>query len=152
MSPFIWLSVWLVGLIASIAFHEWAHVVVAKAYGWTYNGIVFKPWVAAVGVKLETDREDKRGLWQIALAGPVATFIAAFIALYIGGLPVEGLQKIMPSLVAFNVAVGLINLVPSPITDGGHIVTSLTGWTMKWRYTIALWLGVEFIILWYFLV
>lgn len=148
LTPLFWLAIWFVGMAGSIAFHEWAHVKVAQAYGWTYNGIVFKPWIAAVGVKLESN--DKPGLAAIGAAGPVATFLAAFICLYMSGFPVEGLQIIMPSLFAFNVAIGLINLVPSPITDGGHIITGLTGWPMKWRYTIYFWIVAELLVTWYF--
>jgi len=148
---FFWLVFWIFGILASIAVHEFAHVVVAKKYGWTYHGLIFKWWVAGVGVKLETKNDPRHGLWAIGAAGPIATFFSAFIWLYIGAIPVEGLQVIIPSLVAFNVVVGIINLVPSPITDGGHIVTGLTGWTMKWRYTVVLWLGVEAAFAWYYL-
>jgi Zn-dependent protease len=150
MNPWFWLFVWVLAVIGSVVFHEWAHVVVAKAYGWKYNGITFKWWVAGVGVKLES--EDKRGLWAIAAAGPIATFLAAFIFFYMSAIPVEGLQLILPSLVALNIAIGLINLVPSPITDGGHIITGLTGWPMKWRYTIYLWIGAELLIVWYWFI
>lgn len=149
MSPFLWLAAWVVGVIASVAFHEWAHVFVARLYGWTYHGLIFKWKVAGIGVRLES--ENQRGLWAVGAAGPIATFLAAFIFLYMSAIPIEGLQLILPSLVALNVAIGLINLVPSPITDGGHIITGLTGWQMKWRYTIYFWIGAEALVAYWWL-
>jgi Zn-dependent protease len=147
LTPLFWLAIWLVGMAGSIAFHEWAHVVVAKAYGWRYNGITVKWWVAGIGVKLES--KDERGLWAIALAGPIATLIAAGVFWLLALLPSESAQAIFPSLVAFNLVVAFVNLIPTPITDGGHIVKSLTGIQLKWRYTLGIWIALEAAVLWW---
>jgi len=34
-------------------------------------------------------------------------------------------------------------LLPTPITDGGHIVRGLFGWTLRWRHMAVAWVLIE---------
>lgn len=133
-----WLNVWVLGLFVSIVVHEAAHVFVAKRMGWTYHGLMFKPLFFAVGVKLDPESEEKKGLWFIGIAGPISSVL---LGLYFLGLSYASGQAgiVFLSLAALNFTVAVINLIPTPITDGGHILTGLFGWEMKWRYLVIPW-------------
>ena len=94
------------------------------------------------------EREDWN-LGRVAVAGPLATLAvcAGFIGL--AYLPIEN-AWIFGSLAALNFAIFVINLLPLPITDGGHIVYAVTGWRMTWGRAAAGWMAVEVLIgLWF---
>ena len=45
---------------------------------------------------------------------------------------------------AFDISV--VNLLPLPITDGGHILYAVTGWRLSWHRAAAGWIAVETLI------
>jgi Zn-dependent protease len=90
------------------------------------------------------EREDWN-LGRVALAGPLATLVACAVFIGLAYLPVEN-AWIFESLAAANFAIFVINLLPLPITDGGHILYAVTGWRMSWGHAAAGWVAVEVVI------
>ena len=148
MSPYLWLGAWFVMLAASVAAHEAGHLLVGRRYGWEYAGFA----VRLTGPKVlmghsSPDREDWN-LGRVALAGPLATLMACAVYIGLSYLPIEN-AWIFGSLAAFNFAIFVINLLPLPITDGGHILYAVTGWRMSWGRAAVGWFAVEvLIVLW----
>jgi len=75
------------------------------------------------------------------VAGPVASFLVAGVFWSIEPLPDGG--GVLSALAGINLAVGVINLLPTPITDGGHIIRELFGWTLRWRHMAVAWVLLE---------
>ena len=90
------------------------------------------------------DRKDWN-LGRVALAGPLATLIACTVFIGLSYLPIE-YALIFESLAALNFAIFVVNLLPLPITDGGHILYAVTGWRMSWHRVAAGWFAVEVLI------
>jgi Zn-dependent protease len=80
-------------------------------------------------------------LGLVAVAGPVASFLVAGVFWSIEPLPDGG--GVLSALAGINLAVGVINLLPTPITDGGHIIRELFGWTLRWRHMAVAWVVLE---------
>ncbi|HEX2427124.1 MAG TPA: M50 family metallopeptidase [Gaiellaceae bacterium] len=145
MSPYLWLSVWFAMLAASLVAHEAGHVVVGRRNGWDYAGFTMK----LTGPKVlmghsSPDRKDWN-LGLVALAGPLATLTACTVFIGLAYLPIQN-AWIFESLAAVNFAIFVINLLPLPITDGGHILYAVTGWRMSWGRAAAGWMAVEALI------
>lgn len=117
MSPWLALAAWLALFVLSVAAHEIGHVVAGLRLGWSYQGVLFKPWVLAVGVRMDANGKE-RETWKIALAGPAAT--AGCVALF---WVVPG--QMSESLFWINVSVLTINLLPVWQLDGGQALRSL---------------------------
>jgi membrane-associated protease RseP (regulator of RpoE activity) len=145
MSPYLWLGVWFVMLAASMAAHEAGHVLVGRRYGWDIAGFTMK----LTGPKVlmghsSPDRKDWN-LGRVALAGPLATLVACAVFIGLANLPFE-YAWIFGSLAALNFAIFIVNLLPLPVTDGGHIVYAVTGWRMSWGRVASGWISVEVLI------
>ena len=121
---YLWLALWFALMGGSVAAHEAAHVFAGKHFGWTYNGIIFKPWLLAIGVQLDPPEGDDKDLWKIAAAGPVITAEIAGLFWHLQDLGGQA-GAIFGSLFAFNAVLLVINLAPFPFTDGGLIVRGL---------------------------
>ena len=50
---------------------------------------------------------------------------------------------VLSALAGINLAVAVINLLPTPITDGGHILRGLFGWTLRRRHMAVAWVLLE---------
>ena len=90
------------------------------------------------------DREDWN-LGRVALAGPLGTLVACTVFIGLASIPIEN-AWIFGSLAAANFAIFVFNLLPLPITDGGHILYAVTGWRMSWGRAAAGWIAVEVLI------
>ena len=145
MSPYFWLGVWFVMLAASLVAHEAGHVVVGRRHGWNYAGFTMNITGPKVLMGHSSPEREDWNLGRVAVAGPLATLVmcAAFIGL--AYLPIEH-AWIFGSLAALNFAIFVINLLPLPITDGGHILYAVTGWRMSWGRAAAGWMAVEVLI------
>ena len=75
------------------------------------------------------------------MAGPVASFFAAGVFWSIEPLPDGG--GVLGALAGINLAVAVINLLPTPITDGGASSRGLFGWTLRWRHMAVAWVLLE---------
>ena len=145
MSPYIWLGVWIVMLAASLVAHEAGHVLIGRRYGWDYAGFTMK----LTGPKVlmghaSPDRKDWN-LGRVALAGLLATLVTRVVFIGLAYLPIEH-AWIFGSLAALSYTIFVFNLLPLPITDGGHILYAVTGWRMSWQRVAAGWIAVEVVI------
>lgn len=143
MEIMLWLAVFAVGFWLSVAAHEAGHVIVGLRHGWEVAGFYFKPAALGIGVRMghrSTDPIDWH-IGPVAVAGPVASFFAAGVFWSIEPLPDGG--GVLGALAGINLAVAVINLLPTPITDGGHILRGLFGWTLRWRHMAVAWVLLE---------
>ena len=148
MSPWLWLAAWFAGLLGSIAAHEAAHVVAGRIAGWAYGGVFLSPRALGIGVRLEPREGTEGRLWAIAAAGPVASLAAMYLFWVLAGA--GGIAAVVCySLAAMNLTIALINLLPTPITDGGHIVASALGRRPSWSgfaaWTFGIWIVAEIV-------
>ena len=145
MSPYLWLGVWMVGFAASVAAHEAGHVLVGRRYGWNYAGFTMKLTGPKVLMGHSSPEREDWNLGRVALAGPLATLLACAVFIGLTYLPIE-YAWVFGSLAAVNFAIFVFNLLPLPVTDGGHILYAVTGWRMNWYRTAAGWIAVEVLI------
>jgi Zn-dependent protease len=142
-----WLAVFGVGFWVSLAAHEAGHVIVGMRHGWEVAGLYFKPAALGIGVRMghrSTDPADWH-LGPVAVAGPIASLLAAGVFWSVEPLPDGG--GVLGALAGVNLAVAVINLLPTPITDGGHVLRGLFGWTLRWWHLAAAWLLLELVAL-----
>lgn len=112
------ITLWLVlGMLASIAIHEGAHILVAKQLGWQVVGMGLNTKVVGVKVKTES-KEIAMSAWMVAIAGPMSN-VAFGDVLWTFDSPVARV------LAYFNFIVACINLLPIPGSDGTVILKSL---------------------------
>jgi Zn-dependent protease len=145
MSPYIWLGIWFVMLAGSLAAHEAGHVMVGRLYGWDYAGITMKLTGPKVLMGHSSSEREDWNLGRVALAGPLATLVTCAVFIGLAYLPIE-YAWIFGSLAAVNFAIFVINLLPLPVTDGGHILYAVTGRRMSWGRAAAGWIMVEIVI------
>ena len=145
MSPYVWLGVWFVMLAASLAAHEAGHVLVGRLYGWEYAGVTMKLTGPKVLMGHSSPKREDWNLGRVAVAGPLATLVVCTAFIGLAYLPIE-YAWIFGSLAAVNFAIFVVNLLPLPITDGGHILYAVTGWRMSWQRVAAGWIAVELVI------
>ncbi|MBX6349918.1 MAG: site-2 protease family protein [Clostridia bacterium] len=157
----------LPGLVLAIVVHEYAHGWTADRLGdptarlagrLTLNPLahldwlgVLMLWVAHFGwakpvpVDPRHFRDPRRGMLTVALAGPVANFLLAFLAAFLlsrlfgafpwayGGLA-GAVATVLELALVYNVALGVFNLIPIPPLDGSRILASLLPPRLAWRY------------------
>ena len=145
MSAYLWLGAWFVMLAASLAAHEAGHVLVGRLYGWHYAGVTMKLTGPKVLMGHSSPEREAWNLGRVALAGPLATLLACAVFIGLAYLPIE-YAWVFGSLAAVNFAIFVVNLLPLPITDGGHILYAVTGWRMSWGRAAAGWVAMEALI------
>lgn len=143
MMAWFWLAAFLIGVPFSIVVHETGHLLVGLRNGWKYEGVFFKP--AALGVGVRMGHRSKNpcdwNLGRVALAGPIASLLLAYLLWVLEPIPEGG--NVFSHLAGMNLAIAALNLLPTPITDGGHIVRGLFGYTIKWRHLFGIWIVLE---------
>ena len=141
----------LPALLVAVTVHELAHALVADRLGdptaRRLGRITLNPlphidpigalclvlagfgWAKPVPVDARNFRHPTRDMFWVAVAGPIANFLAAFAALVV----YLWLRPLVPGpvLVALgavfllNLALGIFNLIPLPPLDGGHFLPYL---------------------------
>jgi Zn-dependent protease len=122
-------------LVCSILWHERSHIFAAKRYGIGCNGIL----ISAFGgiAFLDGPARNPREAFIIAIAGPIASAIAAIMLFALAGVASELLLFptdviVWKTLVNFAVVNGVLatfNLIPIFPLDGGKITYSAI-WAM----------------------
>lgn len=88
-------------------------------------------WAKPVPVNAANLRHPFRDMAWVAGAGPLSNFLVAFLALLVYRLVrltvnapflTEPLKAILSYVYAFNLGLGIFNLIPLPPLDGGHFL------------------------------
>ena len=143
----------LPALLIAVTVHELAHALVADRLGdptaRALGRLTLNPmphidpvgalafvlagfgWAKPVPVNAQHFRKPLRDMTWVAAAGPVANFLAAFVALVLyialkpsGVLP-EFALRALSYVYSFNLILGIFNLIPLPPLDGGHFLPYL---------------------------
>ncbi len=144
-------------LLTSLSFHELAHAYVADKLGdntaRNMGRITMNPlahldpvgtimillvgfgWAKPVQVDSRNFKNQRKGMAAVALAGPLANFLLAFITLVLGktvwwiailnnsaGTIVQNIISILYSMSFTNIALGVFNLIPVPPLDGSKVL------------------------------
>ena len=143
----------LPALLIAVTVHELAHALVADRLGdptaRRLGRITLNPlphidpmgaiclvlagfgWAKPVPVDARNFRHPVRDMFWVAVAGPVANFVAAFGALVIylllkpAGVVPAVILVALSAVFALNLALGIFNLSPIPPLDGGHFLPYL---------------------------
>ena len=140
-------------LLIAVTVHELAHALVADRLGdptaRSLGRLTLNPlphidplgalafvlagfgWAKPVPVNAQYFKNPLRDMSRVAVAGPIANFLAAFAALVLllalrpaGVLPEAGL-RVLSYVYTFNLVLGIFNLIPLPPLDGGHFLPYL---------------------------
>ena len=157
----------LPGLLLALVLHEYAHARVAVAMGdftpkltgrLTLNPMAhIDPigllmllvcrfgWSKPVMVNPRNFKDMKKGNILVALAGPAANFLTAFVTLFImmvlfkmGMLNTVGIKTVLSMIVLFNINFGIFNLIPLPPLDGSKILLEFLPGELAYKY-----MGIE---------
>ncbi|MCR5175837.1 MAG: site-2 protease family protein [Anaerovibrio sp.] len=141
----------LPGLLLALVLHEYAHARVAVAMGdftprltgrLTLNPIAHIDiigllmllvahfgWAKPVMVNPRNFKDMRKGNILVALAGPMANFVTAFLALFVMMLMLKfnysmsiGVKTVLSMIVLYNINFGIFNLIPLPPLDGSKIL------------------------------
>ena len=143
----------LPGLVIALVIHEYAHAKAADIMGdftprmtgrLTLNPmahidpiglimllVVRFGWAKPVMINARNFRNWRQGELLVALAGPVANLIVAFIALlamavlFKLGMFSEGVRLVLSMMVLFNINFAIFNMLPLPPLDGSKILMVL---------------------------
>ena len=153
----------LPGLLLALVLHEYAHARVAVAMGdftpkltgrLTLNPIahidpiglimllvVHFGWAKPVMVNPRNFKDMKKGNILVALAGPMANFVIAFIAMFVIALMYKidiqmtlGAYKVIKLIALYNIYFGIFNLIPIPPLDGSKILLEFLPREYAYKY------------------
>lgn len=143
----------LPGLVIALVIHEYAHAKAADVMGdftprmtgrLTLNPmahidpiglimllVVRFGWAKPVMINARNFRNWRQGELLVAVAGPVANLIVAFISLlamavlFKLGMFSEGVRLVLSMMVLFNINFAIFNMLPLPPLDGSKILMVL---------------------------
>jgi len=143
----------LPALLVAVTVHEVAHAIVADRLGdptaRRLGRITLNPlphidplgaiclvlagfgWAKPVPVDARNFAHPVRDMFWVAVAGPIANFLAAFVAIVLylalrpSGLMPQPLLTALAAVFVLNLALGIFNLIPLPPLDGGHFLPYL---------------------------
>ena len=113
------------GVFFSIVFHEFSHSMVARHYGMPIKGITL--FIFGGVAEMEEEPPGPKSEFLMAVAGPLASFLLAFIFTRIEAIallrgwptPIVGVSS---ALAYINTVVAIFNLVPAFPLDGGRML------------------------------
>ena len=152
----------LPGLLIAMVVHEYAHAQVAvwlgdftprlmgrltlnpKAHvdpiGMLMLFLVHFGWAKPVQINPRNFKNPKRDDILVSLAGPMANFVTAFLALVallvylrVGGDMTAGVSMVFQMIIEFNIGFGIFNLIPLPPLDGSHVLMQLLPRDMAYK-------------------
>ena len=143
----------LPGLVIALVIHEYAHAKAADVMGdftprmtgrLTLNPmahidpiglimllVVRFGWAKPVMINARNFRNWRQGELLVALAGPVANLLEAFISLlamavlFKLGMFSEGVRLVLSMMVLFNINFAIFNMLPLPPLDGSKVLMVL---------------------------
>ncbi len=153
----------LPGLILALVIHEYAHARAAVAFGdltpkimgrLTLNPVahidpiglimlllVRFGWAKPVVINPNNFRNPRRDDLLVSLAGPMANFALAFLAMLIWAVLIKmhvglttGTLLVLQLIVLFNINFGLFNLIPLPPLDGSHVLSYFLPYSLAQKF------------------
>lgn len=129
--------IFVILVFASVVFHELSHSLVARHYGVQVLDIILLPIGGMARVGNAPEKPEQEIL--IALAGPAASFVLAFLLWFAAdtfgsGVTISDMsvnRDILAELCAVNVVLGLFNLIPAFPMDGGRVLRGLLALSMS---------------------
>jgi Zn-dependent protease len=97
-------------------------------------------WAKPVQINPRNFKNPKRDDILVSLAGPMANFVTAFLALVallvywrVGGDMTAGVSMVFQMIIEFNIGFGIFNLIPLPPLDGSHVLMQLLPRDMAYK-------------------
>lgn len=124
------------GLLFSIVFHELSHSIVARRYGLKISGITL--FIFGGVAEMTEEPENAKTEFMMAIAGPLSSFLLAFIfyGLYILSVSIGAELAVLGVLLYLsymNLMLAIFNLVPAFPLDGGRILRAAL-W--RWKHSL----------------
>ena len=132
----------MIGLFASLLFHELSHSVVARAYGLPVGGITL--FLFGGVAEMLSEPKTPKAEFRIAIAGPIASvllgvlFTALSVLMGLLGVPAH-IAGVAGYLGFINFLLAVFNMVPGFPLDGGRVLRAALWhrsgdirWATKW--------------------
>ena len=115
----------VLGLFASVVFHELAHSIVAQSYGMQIKGITL--WLLGGVAELGDEPPSPTAEFWMALAGPAMSIALSVVfygaaSLVPTGVEYKPLFEVLRYLALVNLILALFNMIPAFPMDGGRIL------------------------------
>ncbi len=133
-------SYWVKGFIASfllffsVGFHELAHSYFALRHRMKIVGITL--FIFGGVAQMKTEPPNPRAELEIALAGPLSSFVLGLVFFLLGSATTSGSSALFFYLAKINFILGIFNLIPGFPMDGGRVLRSFI-WKRKKDYLYA---------------
>jgi Zn-dependent protease len=114
---------WIALIFASVLVHELGHALAARRFGARASIRLY----GLGGLTTHSTLPQKRQRLLVALAGSAAGFLPALLALALQRLLPPAAAPVLQPIFLVNFAWGVINLLPVPPLDGGHVLEELLG-------------------------
>ncbi len=123
-TPLSWGIVFAVGLMASVAIHEYGHVLVAQALGVKVRSVTLM-MLGGVSEMDEMPHGKRYGEFKLAIIGPVVSLLLALGLLALRAATTHPTLAVLSWwLGTANLALGIFNLLPAFPLDGGRALRS----------------------------
>jgi Zn-dependent protease/CBS domain-containing protein len=132
----------MIGLFASLLFHELSHSVVARAYGLPVGGITL--FLFGGVAEMLSEPKTPKAEFRIAIAGPIASvvlgvlFTVLSVLLGLLGVPAH-IAGVAGYLGFINFLLAIFNMIPGFPLDGGRVLRAALWhrsgdirWATKW--------------------
>ena len=125
-STYWWMGIaGVIGLFASVLLHEFAHSVVARAYGMEIKGITL--WLLGGVAELGDEPPSPSVEFWMAIAGPAMSILLAmtfYVAAQLADLwaAIRPITEVLSYLAVVNLILGIFNLIPAFPMDGGRVL------------------------------
>jgi Zn-dependent protease len=127
-------------LFVFVVFHELAHSIIARHYGFKVRKIVLYP-IGGVS-EIEEIPDNPSQEWRMAVAGPLTSLVLG-IALLVASLLIypQLINRVLAfavtgnllfDLAILNILLGIFNLIPAFPMDGGRVFRALLAERMKY--------------------
>ena len=114
-----------VGFVVLLFIHEIGHVIQARREGLSASAPVFIPFLGALILLKDLDKQDAAVEARVGLAGPILGSLGALASLGLYALTGDELFKALAFVGFF---LNLFNLLPVLPLDGGRAMAALTPW------------------------
>jgi len=124
-SPVSWGLIFAVGLLTSVALHEFGHVLMAQRLGVKVKGVTLM-MLGGISQMEKIPEDQPYGEFKLAVVGPIVSLVLGIGLLMFRGLTGSAELSLFGYwLGSANVALAIFNLLPAYPLDGGRALRSL---------------------------